>query len=119
MIITARAVLKQWPAAARPPPTVTIQFTSAWRKSASPPGTAPVIYGTLQYNALLRLERISYHNGQTGGAFRVFSDYHYQRDGYGNIEGVNTKDRTKQIYGYNSAGEVASAKRLLTAQGST
>ncbi|MBC7981097.1 MAG: RHS repeat protein, partial [Armatimonadetes bacterium] len=70
----------------------------------------PVLVATLQYDNLLRLQRISYHNGKTSGPFKLHSDDRVHRDGFGNIEKVDSKDGTHQIYRYNAAGELASAR---------
>ena len=70
----------------------------------------PVLVATLQYDGLSRLERISYHNGKTSGPFNLHSDERIYRDEFGNIERIDSKDGKRQIYRYNAAGELASAR---------
>ncbi len=69
------------------------------------------------YDSLLRLDRITYHNGQTSGGFKLFSDFRHTRDGYGNITSARRRDGTKNLYGYNPAGEVVADRRLRDAAG--
>jgi putative transposase len=80
-------------------------------------GGSPFLYGSMTYDALLRLDRITYHNGQTTGAFKLFSDFRYTRDAYGNISSARRMDGTKNLDGYNPAGEVVADRKLRTAAG--
>ncbi len=72
-------------------------------------------FASRQYDALNRLERITYHNGNLQGAFAAHSDYRYQRDAFGRITHATLRDGTQWRYLYTSAGELASARRHLTA----
>lgn len=74
----------------------------------------PLHFATRQYDGLNRLERITYHNGQTRGAFQSHSDFHYLRDSYGRTTTATLRDGTQWRYGYNARGELASAKRHLS-----
>ncbi len=80
-------------------------------------GAEPFLHGGMTYDSLLRLDRITYHNGQTSGGFKLFSDFRYTRDGYGNITSAQRMDGTKNLYGYNPAGEVVADRRLRDAAG--
>jgi RHS repeat-associated protein len=87
------------------------------RGPAHSSGGSPFLYGSMTYDSLLRLDRITYHNGQTTGAFKLFSDFRYTRDAYGNISSARRMDGTKNLYGYNPAGEVVADRKLRTAAG--
>lgn len=80
-------------------------------------GATPFLQGSMQYDAMLRPERITYHNGQTTGAFKLYSDFRYTRDAYGKITSAQRMDASKQLYGYNAAGEVVADRKLRDAAG--
>jgi RHS repeat-associated protein len=80
-------------------------------------GGMPVLYGTMHYDSLGDVQRISYHNGQIANGFKVYSDYRYERNGYGDITKTTLKDASQWSYGYNEAGEVGFAKRRADATG--
>ena len=81
-------------------------------------GSSPVLYGTLQYDAELRLKRISYHDGQLTSGFEIFSDHSYTRDNLGKLLTNTAEDQSQELYGYHPSGEIASAKRKQSAAGS-
>jgi RHS repeat-associated protein len=89
----------------------------ALRQIAISVNDTPVLYGNLQYDSLLQLRRISYHNGDLQGTLKAYSDFQYVRNDLGNITSITMKDRSKQLVGYNAAGEVVKTEHLLDAAG--
>ena len=80
---------------------------------------APVLFGSRSYDALNRLQRISYHDGNIHGSLTVFSDYKYTRDPFGRIATSTLRDKTQWRFGYHPGGEIASANRFLSAASGT